>query len=89
MPQRKNVSITKAHLDASEGRVRSSITYLDREVAHGFRELWNDMDEQFTKINTKLNAIMEAVATRKEMHNLFRELKHQGIHVDESRIFVM
>lgn len=35
----------------------------------------------------KLDAILEAVATRRELQNLVRELKAQGIQLDETRIF--
>ena len=46
-------------------------------------------DKTLTQHGTKLDAIMESVATRKEVHNLVRELKAQGIELDDTKIFAV
>lgn len=45
-------------------------------------------DQQFAEINVKLDAITKMLVMRQEMHNLVRELRGQGLKLDESKIFV-
>lgn len=86
-----NEALTKA-LDTWGQRLQSSITEsiggLARHMSLSFAQERQYTDNQFVEVNTKLDAIMESVATRKEMHNLVRELKHQGIQIDSSKVFV-
>jgi len=42
---------------------------------------------QLEEADAKISAIMEMLATRKEVRALVRELKAQGIKLEESRIF--
>jgi len=37
-------------------------------------------------VDIKLDAVMELLATRKQLHNLVRELRAQGLTLDEERI---
>lgn len=46
------------------------------------------IEQAVLESNTKLNAIMDALATRQEVRNLVRELRGQGLTLDESKIFV-
>ncbi len=46
------------------------------------------IEQEVLEANTKLNAIMDALATRQEVRNLVRELRGQGLTLDESKIFV-
>jgi hypothetical protein len=45
------------------------------------------IDSHVEEVDTKVTAIMEMLATRKEVRALIRELKAQGIKLEESRIF--
>ncbi len=97
-------NLTKTYLDKAlhkafdtwGRRIESSVTDLARHMtlSFGTQRAYMDgrfdtIDGQFTEVNIKLDAIMESVATRKEMHNLVRELKHQGIQIDASKVFVV
>ncbi|MEK7538127.1 MAG: hypothetical protein AAB619_04120 [Patescibacteria group bacterium] len=95
MVRRTSLTITKTHLDASEQRIRSSITDLARhftgslgkEREHTDRR-FDEVNSNFDEVNAKLDAITEMLAMRQEMQNLIRELKAKGIILDESKIFV-
>src|SRR5690242_6019175 len=102
MPKGKSESLNKAHLDAWGQRVQSSMTDLARHMTATFgkerehtdkqftdvKQSISGLDQQFVEVNIKLDAIMDMLATRKELQNLVRALKHQGIRLDESEIFV-
>ena len=83
--------LTKAHLDGAFSTVNENIGYLARTQAQGFKQVdsrFMKVDERLDQIDTKLEAIMEMLAMRKEMQNLIRQLKVQGIVLDETKIFV-
>lgn len=92
----------KDSLKSTESRIQSSITDLARHmtasigtVGHDVKELRTEahsirmeMKDGFEGVHAELEAIKELVAVRKELQNLVRELKTQGLALDESRIFV-
>ncbi|MEK7636816.1 MAG: hypothetical protein AAB402_00295 [Patescibacteria group bacterium] len=88
MVRRTSLTITKTHLDASEQRIRSSITDLARHFTGSLGKEREHTDQRFDEVDAKLDAIMEMLAMRQEMQNLIRELKAKGIILDESKIFV-
>lgn len=45
-------------------------------------------NERLDRIEARLDAIVEMLTLRKELRNLIRELKAQGITLDERRVFV-
>ena len=98
MAKRTSLVLTKDHLDGAVSSVNENIKHLARTQAQGFSQIDNrftKIDSRFTKVDdrldqmdTKLDAIMEMLAMRKEMQNLIRPLKLQGIVLDETKIFV-
>lgn len=89
MIRKKSATITKAHLDASEQRIRASFRDFAQQVTRSFghvNQQFTKIDEQFQQVNLRLDAIMEMMLTRKEMLNLFRELDAKGIHLDHKKI---
>jgi hypothetical protein len=48
---------------------------------------FNELVEKLTSVELKVEAIMEMLSTRKQLQSLVRELKAQGIRLDESKIF--
>lgn len=48
---------------------------------------FDGLDQRLDEMEIKLDAIMEMLVTRKDIHNLVRALKKQGIKLDESEIF--
>lgn len=79
----------KKSIEASEVRIQSSITDLARHMTASFGHERQHTDHQFTEVNVKLDAIMESVVIRKEVHNLVREIKRNGLDIDDSKVFVM
>lgn len=98
MAKQESSVFTKAHLDGAFSSVNENIGHLARTQAQGFTQIdtrFTRIDNRFTKVDerldqmdTKLDAIMEMLAMRKEMQNLIRQLKIQGIVLDETKIFV-
>ncbi|MDP3964572.1 MAG: hypothetical protein Q8Q20_02855 [bacterium] len=73
---------TKAQLEGVQASLRQDI----RDVLDYLKESQAVQDKHLEEIDSKLDAIMEMLATRKELHNLIRALKKQGIKIDESEI---
>lgn len=91
MAKRSSSTLTKAHVDGAIQGVNEGIRHLYQSQAQGFKKVDGHLiriDDRLDGMDIKLDAIMEAVATRKEMQNLVRQLKAQGIALDESKIFV-
>lgn len=65
------------HFNKSQGFQNQRMDQMER----GF-------NDQFGEVNVKLDAIIKMLVMRQEMHNLIRELKSQGMVLDESKIFV-
>ncbi len=65
------------------GEVGDRIGGLEQEV----RRLQGEMREGFHQVDIKLDAALKLLATRRQLQNLVRELREQGIKLDEARIF--
>jgi len=81
-------------LDAKIEGVRTELVGSIRDLNTQFMQSQADqnarldrMDARLEEVDTKVSAIMEMLATRKEVRALVRELKAQGIKLEESRIF--
>lgn len=70
-------------VNADLASVRKEIGSVREEV----QSLREEMHEGFHQVDIKLDAVMELLATRKQLHNLVRELRAQGLTLDEARIF--
>lgn len=89
---------TKHDLETSEAKILGSIRDLNtnfnksqglqNERLGGVEKRLGTIEQEVLEANTKLNAIMDALATRQEVRNLVRELRGQGLTLDESKIFV-
>lgn len=74
-----------------EARILGSFRDLNTSFSKGQglqNERFDRMDERFDRVDAKLEAIMEMLAMRQEMRNLIRELRGQGLKLDESKIFI-
>lgn len=69
------------HFNKSQGEQNIRLDKVDSRLG--------TMDDRLNKMDAKLEAIMEMLATRKELRLLIKELKAQGIRVDESKIIVV
>lgn len=89
--------LTKEHFDdvlhglrdtmATKGDIREITSHFNK--SQGLQnERFDRMDERFDRIDAKLEAIIEMLTMRQEMRNLVRELRGQGLMLDESKIFV-
>lgn len=101
LPDMPKPSITNS-LKSTESRIQASITDLARHMTSSIgsvgrdvkelrtevHEIRTEMKDGFESVHVELEAIKELVAVRKELQNLVRELKSQGVVLDESRIFV-
>lgn len=64
---------------------KSTVNVMQNEqIARGFTEV----GEHFDQIDAKVDAIIGMLTMKQEMHNLIRQLKMQGIALDESKIFI-
>lgn len=50
--------------------------------------LRTEMNEGFTKVDIKLDAMLELLNSRKALRNLVHEIQAQGIKLDETKIFI-
>lgn len=90
--------LDKAYFDAIEARILGSIRDLNTQFVKsqgvqndrlgGMEKRLGTIEQEVLEANTKLNAIMDALATRQEVRNLVRELRGQGMTLDETKIFV-
>ena len=53
--------------------------------SQGVQNTW--IKEEFDKVHVELEAIKQLLVYRQELHNLVRELKAQGMTLNESKIF--
>lgn len=87
--------LTKNHLDEAlktigqrfDG-VSAEMTDNTRDIIRHFTEGQNIQNERIDGLDAKLDAIIEMLAMRKELHNLVRVLKAQGVQINESEVFV-
>ena len=72
---------------ASKDNLRSST----REIIDHFNQSQDKQStwikEEFDKVHVELEAIKQLLVYRQELHNLVRELKAQGMTLNESKIF--
>ena len=84
MEKHGSQNLTKAHFDGAVAVIQEDIKGF---VKH-FNQSQFEQNERLDTMDAKLDAMMDMLATRKEMHNLVREPKSSGIRLDESKIFV-
>jgi predicted nucleic-acid-binding protein len=92
--------LTRAHLDAKLEAVarvlHKLVAFRDvaatkgdvREAVQHFNKRFDAIEERLDAVDVQLEAIKESLTFRREFTNLVRELKAQGIRLDERRIFV-
>lgn len=76
--------------DALEASFRTEVRDLASHFNHSQgaqNQRFDRIDASIDEMDTKLSAIMEMLTTRQEVRALVRELKAQGIKLDETRIF--
>jgi uncharacterized protein YicC (UPF0701 family) len=79
-----------AKIDGSREELTESIRDLNTQFMQSQADQNSHLerlDDHVEEVGIKVNAIMEMLATRKEVRALIRELKAQGIKLEESRIF--
>lgn len=83
-----------ATLDKKFGAVDRQLEALDARLTGSVRDLKEHFDRRFAGVEerlavveTKVDAVLAELATRRELRNLVRELKAQGIRLDESKVF--
>ncbi len=95
MAQKGDIRDLIGHFNQSQGAQNIRLDHIDKrfdQVDERFNqtdERLDHMDERLGTMDAKLDALLEAVATRRELHNLVRELKARGVTLDESKIFAM
>ncbi len=87
-------AVTKAHFDGAIATIRGDI---QDAVAHfnasqqaqnaEFGERFTSVEKRLATMDVKMDAVMEILVTRKELHNLVRAIKAKGIALEESEIF--
>lgn len=78
-------------LPVTRDELHDSLSHATREIISHFNQSQGSQDEwirrRFDQVDAKLDAMTEMLAMRQELRSLVRELKAQGITLDESRIF--
>ena len=80
--------ITKEELTAALETQTELLRQSIRDLNKNFTESQASQNAHLAEIDTKLDAIMEIVVTRKAVENLVRELNSQGITIDLRKIIV-
>ncbi len=83
--------ITKRDIATLRENIRLDLRDLRKHVDGRFVEVINrldSMDSRLEVVEAELTAIKELLTFRKEFENLIRELKVQGVHLDEKKIFL-
>ncbi len=77
-------SVTKDHLDAA-------VQEITRHFNQALGKFRIHADEQFSDIQTKLDAIMsgEVLVTRKQLQRLLHALRDRGIELNEEEILTV
>ena len=65
-----------------------AVADLGRHFNESVGNLKKEIDQQFTEVNAKLDALLEMTAVRKELRALVHQLRAKGIELDENKIFV-
>lgn len=74
-------NLTQEHFDEKIVELHTRFDKTDKRL--------EGIERRLDEHDAKLDAILEAVATRRELQNLVRELKAQGINLDETKIFAL
>jgi hypothetical protein len=82
--------LSKTDFDAALHDLKSTMATKDdiRDLITHFNKSQGLQNETLKQIDIKVTAVLEMGAIRQEVENLVRELKAQGIVLDEQRIFV-
>lgn len=86
--------VTKEHFDARLDGFRSEIRQEIRDLVTEMRQGFRSIEEQFSTVNVRLgvlesknDAIIQLLVTRRELHNLTRELRSQGVQIADHKVF--
>jgi len=85
---REDIRDVISHFNKSQAEQNKRLDVMDKRF-DGVDKRLDGIDARFDQIDSKLDAIMEMLATRKELHNLVRALKKQGVVLDEAEIFTV
>lgn len=91
MPRSQSSILTRAHLEAAvsaiRGDIRQLVSHFNKSQGRQNTRL-DIVDSHLGEMDMKLDAIMEMLATRKELKNFVRELRNHGIAIDAANVFV-
>ena len=79
-----------SHFNASQGKQNERMDRMDQRMDRmegnivTIKDQLNDVAEDVGKIKS---AVLDLMATDRHLHNLVRELKRNGIALDEARVF--
>lgn len=59
-----------------------------RDVIKHFNQSQGLQNEHLHQMDAKIDAVIEMLAMRRELHNLVRVLKEQGVRINESEVFI-
>lgn len=82
---------TNGRFEKINGRfdgMQTTITANTRDIISHFHQSQGLQNERMDRMDAKLDAIVEMLTMKREMRNLIRELKAQGMVLDESKIFI-
>lgn len=92
---RKDINGRFEKIDGRFDGIEVTITANTKDIISHFiasqgqqNERMDTMDERFDGIDAKLDAIIEMLTVKQELHNLVRQLGTKGITLDESKIFL-
>jgi hypothetical protein len=60
-----------------------------RDIYDRIAQTEKRFEQRFESVDQQLEAIKESLVFRQELHNLVRELKAQGIKLDEGKVFAI
>ncbi|MBI4092408.1 MAG: hypothetical protein HY420_00620 [Candidatus Kerfeldbacteria bacterium] len=89
---------TKEDIRALGNNLREGIKENTREIISHFNASQGEQNKRLDRIETKVDtmaedvakvklAVVDLIATDRHLHNLVRELKAQGVKLDEAKIF--
>lgn len=88
----QSLAVLKDSITTQAVGVHEDLKSRIRDLVQHFNESQSgqtaQIDARFDEVDSKLTAIMEMLTLRKELRSLIRELKAQGIRIDESKVLV-
>lgn len=66
----------------------TTITVNTKDIISHFNQSQGVQNERMDQMDSKLDTIIEMLTMKREMRNLIRELKAQGMVIDESKILL-